>query len=71
MNRNQLGKKSKRVYMKPETEIIKVEEKYSLLDTSISGGHHSAEDDEILNAKGMNFSEEEDRFPTDKNMWKD
>lgn len=49
------------MYVKAETAVISIGEKEYLLRTSVSGGHHSAEDDgESLNAKPSGFFFEEE-----------
>ncbi|EGC19323.1 hypothetical protein [Prevotella multiformis] len=51
----------RKMYVKAETAVISIGEKEYLLRTSVSGGHHSAEDDgESLNAKPSSFFFEEE-----------
>lgn len=60
----------KREYTKPKIEIIGVVVENHLLEASVSGGHHSADDDETLNAKKTGIFDEEDFSPTDESAWK-
>ncbi|MDY2633414.1 MAG: hypothetical protein SOV83_02330 [Prevotella sp.] len=64
------NKYQKWVYVKPEVRVVIVETDCHLLETSVSGGHHSADDDEVLNAKKAGFFGDEDEFVTDK-TWED
>lgn len=66
MKENQV---SKRVYVKPEIEVVIVRTDCHLLDASVSGGHHSADDDETLNAKETDFFDEEDFSTISENAW--
>ncbi|GAB6975459.1 hypothetical protein [Prevotella falsenii] len=59
----------KRAYIKPKTGIVIVRTNCHLLDASVPGGHHSAPDDEVLNAKKTGFFDD-DLF-TDKKVWED
>lgn len=67
MKENQV---SKRLYVTPEAEVVVVKMNCHLLDASVPGGHHSADNDEELHAKEA-ISFDEDEFSTSKNMWKD
>ncbi|WP_314722005.1 hypothetical protein [Prevotella nigrescens] len=67
MKENQV---SKRLYVTPEAEVVVVKMNCHLLDASVPGGHHSANNDEELHAKEA-IPFDEDEFSTSKNMWKD
>lgn len=59
-------KKTKRAYFKPEAELIFIGCDAHILQASVSGGHHDAEDDpEVLDAKQGFFDDEADAWQ----MW--
>ncbi len=59
----------KRVYVKPEMELIFVESAAQILEGSLSGAHHDAEDDETMNAKPGFFDDEDDSWAKGGNLW--
>ena len=65
------GQVAKKTYVNSETEVFTVKMNGHLLNASTSGGHHSAEDDETLNAKRANFFGEEDGVSAGKGSWED
>ncbi|MDY6131212.1 MAG: hypothetical protein SPI18_08050 [Prevotella sp.] len=62
-------------YMKPQIECIQIAQDKFLMAGSelgpVTGGHHSAGDDEPLNAKGgiLWFDEEDSQSDLSHNLW--
>lgn len=57
----------RKAYLKLETAIVAIRGDEHLLDASVGGGHHSADDDETLGAKEFNFFSEEEVPSASKN----
>lgn len=72
MNKNQVERKK---YVRPLVESVQVIQDRDLLAGSgpVTGGHHSAGDDEPLGAKGFQWFDEEDELNASpsKNIWED
>ena len=59
----------RKAYVKLETAVIVISENESLLagsGTNATGGHHSAADDETLNAKKFDFFSDEEKNSASK-----
>ena len=55
-----MNQKQEKGYIKPLTTFVVISENECILRISVSGGHHSADDDETLTAKGFNFFSDEE-----------
>lgn len=72
MKENQVAKRVKRVYLAPRIEVYPVETESPMLANSpVSGGHHDAEDDEVLNAKQFCLDDNEGIWQNDNSMRED
>lgn len=47
------------LYSKPECNVLSIEVKTNLLESSVGGGHNEAPDDGELNSKQGNFFEDD------------
>ena len=57
-----MNQKQEKAYIRPLTTFVVISEKECIMNSSssVSGGHHSAGDDETLTAKGFNFFSDEE-----------
>lgn len=64
-------KQIKDLYERPLTEVLNLKVQMRILESSVSGGHNPAEDDETLEAKENYFFEDETVFPKNVDVWDD
>lgn len=69
MKKNQVARQA---YIVPRIEVCNVKiESLILADSPVGGGHHDAEDDEVLHSKQFYLDEENEAWQNSKNLRKD